>query len=107
VTQEAAGDPSDVGLVIGIEPADPDPDADESASVKADPADPAAFVVSWLGGLCVHEAALFLRPSGSTYFLHVEGRGGGNCPAMAVSRGVRITTSRPIPSGSITVTGGG
>jgi hypothetical protein len=96
------------GLVTGIEPAEADPQADAKAVIEVDPADPAAFIVTWLGGLCESEAVLTFRSSESSYFLHVEvHRGGGGCPAMAVSRSLRVRTSNPIPAESIVVTGGG
>ncbi|TAK02362.1 MAG: hypothetical protein EPO36_02495 [Chloroflexota bacterium] len=97
----------ETGLVIGIEPAEPNPDAGLNAVVEADPGDPDAFIVSWFGGLCDEVAELFLRPSESTLFLHLEVPQGTNCPAMAVRRALRIRTSSPIPEESIVVTGGG
>lgn len=97
----------ETGLVTGIGPAEPDPDVDVDPVVEADPADPEAFIVSWFGGLCVEDAELVFRPSESRYFLNIEAPSGGNCPAMAVRRGLRIKTSSPIPVESIVVTGGG
>jgi hypothetical protein len=97
------------GLVTGIEPAEFDPRATTGPLVGADPADPGAFIVSWLGGLCDDAAALSFRRSDSTYALRLEIRlkPGFGCPAAGVPRGLRIETSSPIPADSILISGGG
>ncbi len=101
----------ETGLVSGIEPEPFDPEAwayriDPLA--QADPSDGNAFVITWVGGACMKDAELSFRPSQGGYALHLTGRGGsGNCPALAIPRGLRILTSSPISVGSIVVSGGG
>lgn len=103
----ALGDETD--LVIGIEPAEPATSASLEPLVQADPTDPSAVIVSWVGGMCDNDASLSLRPSGAGYALHLEvhQKLGLGCPAAGVLRGLRINTSRPIPLGSITTSGRG
>jgi hypothetical protein len=96
------------GLVIGIEAAALDKPTFGDPLVLADPSDPDAFTVSWIGGLCESDAALSLWRSASQYFLQIAvTRGGTGCPMAGVVRGLRIKTSSPIPVDSIRVFGGG
>lgn len=100
----------ETGLVTGIEPAPMDAaDAPGLPAVQADPSDPLAFLVIWLGG-CDTDAQLGFQPShqaSGQYELHVSmgspGGLGGGCAPVAVGRGLRIHTTTPIPIGSIAV----
>ena len=112
----AGGDPYPVvlgdstGLVTGIEPAEVDVWAFSDPRVEANPADPNAFILGWQGG-CDTEAAISFSRSETSYGLNLVVRGGpglfGGCPAMAIPRGLRITTSSPIAIDSIVVYGAG
>jgi hypothetical protein len=99
------------GLVTAIEPADFDSDAVLEPLVKADPTEPNAFVLSWLGGLCDGEAALSFWRSETAFGLNLVVRGGpglfGGCAGAGVPRGLRIKTSSPIAVDSIVVYGTG
>jgi hypothetical protein len=104
----------ETGLVTSIEPLAVDPSGVGSMpSVQADPNDPNALLVTWLGG-CDTDAQLGLKPSHrgtGQYDLHVSfgspsGFGGG-CAAVGVGRGVRVRTSSPIPVDSIAVNAAG
>jgi hypothetical protein len=101
------GDQTD--LVVGIEPTDADESGGLAPLVKADPTDPNALIVSWLGGLCDNDAAVSFQPSGSGYTLHldVHEKLGLGCPAAGLLRGLRIITSEPIPIDSIAASGSG
>jgi hypothetical protein len=96
------------GLVTGIEPATYDERAFLEPLVEADPADPGAFIVSWLGGLDEGEAAFTFSRSDSTYALQlaVRPKGGTGFPALGVGRGLRVKTSSPIAPDSILLSGG-
>jgi hypothetical protein len=96
-------------LVVGIEPTDGDTQGGPDPFVQVDPADPKALVLTWLGGLCDNDAAVSLYPTepGYTLRLDVHQKLGLGCPAAGVLRGLRIVTSQPIPTGSITVSGTG
>jgi hypothetical protein len=98
----------ETGLVVAIEPAIGDT-SDLKPSVRSDPVDPNAFIVSWLGGMCDNDAQLLFRPHEAGYSLAlIVGRKVGlGCPAAAVSRGVRVKTSRPIAPESIETFGSG
>jgi hypothetical protein len=101
------GDQTD--LVVGIEPTEGDERGGLEPLVQSDPADPNALILSWLGGMCDNDAAVSFQPSGSGYALHlqVHQKLGFGCPAAGLLRGLRITTSEPIPPGSIAVSGRG
>ena len=97
------------GLVTGISEA-----AVESATTGNDPAvradedDPDALILTWLGGACDQDTAVWFGPQHGAYVLNlaIHEKSGTGCPASAVPRGLRIATSRPIPVDSINVAGG-
>jgi hypothetical protein len=100
------------GLVTGIEPVSLDASqVGNVPSVEADPNDPSAWVVTWLGG-CDSDADLVLQSSNRgprQYLLNVSigspGGLGGGCAPIAMGRGIRVHTASPIPVGSITING--
>ncbi len=98
------------GLVTGV--AQPVVDAaawnDNVAVLHADPNDPNAAVLTWLGGMCDQDTTVRFKVLNGGYALNVEvhEKLGLGCPAAAVLRAIRISTSRPIPVGSVTVAGG-
>jgi hypothetical protein len=96
------------GLVVGIEQGAGGTFV-RRPTVEVDPADPNAFVVSWLGGLCDSDAAISFRPheAGYSLALTINEKLGLGCPAAGVGRSVRVITSKPIPPGSIETFGGG
>ena len=98
----------ETGLVIGIEPGAGEL-FDLNPSVQADPGDPNAFVVSWLGGMCDNDAALSFRPqqAGYSLALTVHEKLGLGCPAAGIYRSVRVRTSKPISPDSIEAFGTG
>lgn len=95
------------GLVAGIGAAQFDPIDFRDAGVLADPTDPTAFILTWLGGMCDNDAALVFRSTGTGYDLQVavHGKPGLGCPAAGILRALRIETSEPIPVGEITISG--
>ena len=100
----------ETGLVTGIESGSLDPRFDYAEpAARADPTDPNAFIISWLGGACDNDAALAFSPSEGGYLLNVAVNGKfsfpGGCTANGVPRDVRIVTSSPIPLASIVVAG--
>jgi hypothetical protein len=97
------------GLVTGIGPvADPQGD-DIQPVILADPSDPRAFVIAWVGSVCDTDAALSFKPSEGGYRLQLTVSPGARaCQMMvAVPRGVRIVTLTAIPISSIEPTGSG
>jgi hypothetical protein len=97
------------GLVSGIGPA-ADPQGDDIQPViVADPSDPMAFVITWVGSVCDEDAALSFKPNEGGYRLQLTvSPGAGGCQMLvAVPRGVRIVTSTAIPVSSIEATGSG
>ena len=97
-------------MVTGIASAPRDPSGRYAGvSVRADPADPNAFIVSWLGGACDNDASLTLSRHERNYVLNVtiHGRFGfpGGCTANGIARDIRILTSSPIPVESIIAAG--
>ncbi len=95
------------GLVTVIMPqAEPSSDEHQPA-LLADPTDPTAFFISWLGGLCDQEVHLAFKAEPGGYSLHLDVQSSGSCPAAGISRGVRIVTSSAIRLSSILVTGRG
>lgn len=115
---EAGGLPvvlrDETGLVTSIEPLALDPSQVSSVpAVQADPNDPSALLVTWLGR-CDTDAELGLKRSHrgtGQYELNVSpgspsGLGGG-CAPVAVGRGIRVRTSSAVPVGSIVVNGAG
>jgi hypothetical protein len=100
----------ETGLVTGIASAPMDPRADYTELAgQADPTDPNAFIVRWLGGACDHNASLTFKRHEEGYVLNVAVHGNlgfpGGCMMLGVYRDVRIVTSSPIPVDSI-LTGG-
>jgi hypothetical protein len=96
-------------LVTGIGPA-ADPQGDDIQPViLADPSDPTAFVITWVGSVCDTNAALSFKPNDGGYGLQLTVSPGARaCQMMvAVPRGVRIVTSTAINVSSIEATGSG
>ena len=91
------GDQTD--LVVGIEPGPTEPFPNDEPSVRTDPADPKALIVTWMGGACEDESVVVIHPNSDGYDMAVSPRGGlfASCPAFGISRAIRITTSEPIP----------
>jgi hypothetical protein len=101
----------ETGLVTGIEPGPSDALAqDAGPAAKADPTDANAFILSWLGGGCDNDVALWFTPGQGVYALSVEMHGGGGfpggCAGVGVPLAVRIVTSSPVPIASIVAAGG-
>jgi hypothetical protein len=99
----------ETGLVTGIESAPMDPAADAELVARADPTDPSAFIISWLGGACDNDASLTFKRLEAAYVLNVAVHGKitfpGGCTANGIFRDVRIVTSSPIPIDSIVAAG--
>jgi hypothetical protein len=94
-------------LVTGIEAGPAGTDPGLRATVRVDPEDGQAFIVTWMGGLCASDAALSFTRAGSGYALHLEGHEPllGSCSMGGIGQGLRIRTSSPIPLELIAVTG--
>jgi hypothetical protein len=100
----------ETGLVTGIASAPMDPGTDHGQpAARADPTDPNAFIISWLGGLCDNDALLTFKRAEGRYVMNVavHGKFGfpGGCPMAGVARDVRIVTSSPISIDSIVAAG--
>ena len=96
----------ETGLVLGIAPWDADLTPTVRPVVQADPTDPNALVISWIGGLCDRDATLSFRATQRGYALRLDvGLGSGGCTGAALPRGLRIATSDSIPVSSIAVSG--
>jgi hypothetical protein len=100
----------ETGFVTGFESPPIDPSADYRDLVaRADPTDPKAFIVSWLGGACDKDASLTFKRGQDVYVLNVAVHNGiglfGGCTALGVPREVRIVTSSPIPIDTIVAAG--
>lgn len=97
------------GLVTGIGPAADPQGLDNQPVILADPSDPLAFVIAWVGSPCDEDAALSFKSNEGGYRLQLSVSPGAlGCQLMvAVPRGVRIVTSTAIPVSSIEPTGSG
>jgi hypothetical protein len=96
----------ETGLVLGIAPWDADLTPTVRPVVQADPTDPNALVISWIGGLAERDATLSFRATQSGYALRLDvGLGSGGGTMAALPRGLQILTSIPIPVSSIAVSG--
>lgn len=100
----------ETGLVTGIESAPMDPGAAYSElAARADPTDPSAFIISWLGGACDNDASLTFKRMEGAYVLNVAVHGKisfpGGCTAIGIFRDVRIVTMSSIPVDSIVAAG--
>lgn len=95
------------GLVVGIQSAEVDTFSSWDLRASADPADPMAFVLTWLGGACDSDADVSFQRTGSGYALHLEVHRAFSlgCRAVGIPRALRIITAEPIPVGSIGVNG--
>lgn len=99
----------ETGLVTGIAPAAVDPAWNDFVpAVHADPNDPNAAVLSWLGGVCDQDTIVWfgVLHGGYVVSVAVHEKFGTGCASAAVPRAIRIATSRPIPVDSVTVAGG-
>ena len=99
----------ETGLVTRMKSAPMDPGADAEPAARADPTNPSAFILSWLGGACDNDASLTFKRLEGTYVMNVAVHGKftffGGCPAVGIFRDVRIVTSSPIPVDSIVAAG--
>lgn len=98
----------ETGQVTRVESGPIDPGgAYAELATRADPSDPNAFIVSWLGGACDNDASLTFKRSEGGYVLNVaiHGKFVMGCTALGVARDVRIVTSSPIPVDSIVAAG--
>ena len=97
------------GLVTAIGPADVAELEQWAPTVHQDPSDSNAFVVTWMGGPCEQDVALYLASQDvgrvGDYVLDLAASQKGDCPAIGYPRGVRVETSSPIPVTSIEVRG--
>ncbi|MBA2382556.1 MAG: hypothetical protein H0V73_10650 [Chloroflexi bacterium] len=96
-------------LVTGITEAAADSTTTGSdPALRADQDDPNGLVLTWLGGACDQDAAVWFGPQNGGYVLSlaIHVKVGLGCPASGVPRAIRIATSRPIAVGSVTVAGG-
>ncbi len=95
------------GLVVRIGPAEFDQLDFRDAGVLADPVEPKAFILTWLGGACDSDTVVVFWPNDSRYVLQlaVHEKLGLGCPALGILRGLRIETSESIPVDAITITG--
>lgn len=99
------GDTTD--LVVRIGPGAFDESADYHPSVRSDPADRNAMILSWTGSACRDSADVSFRRDGDHYLLAVYERGGlfATCPAIALLRAIRIETSEPVSIDQIDMIG--
>jgi len=97
----------ETGLVVGIGPGPFDPPNFRDAGLRADPTDPNAFILTWLGGMCDSDAALLFRATGTGHDLRVavHEKAGFGCPAAGILRALRIETSAPIELAATTISG--
>ena len=99
----------ETGLVTAIESVPMDPGANYAElAAKADPTNPNAFIVRWLGGACDNDASLRFYRAEGVYVVNVALHGNvgfGGCPAVGIPRDIRIVTSSPIPVDSIVAAG--
>jgi hypothetical protein len=100
----------ETGQVTGIESAPMDPGvAYSELAARADPTDPNAFIISWLGGACDNDASLTFERTEGGYGLNVAVHGKvdfpGGCTMNGIYRDVRIVTSSPIAVDSIVAAG--
>jgi hypothetical protein len=95
------------GLVLGVRAGQFDPGDFRDAGILADPGEPKAFIVTWLGGACDSDAVLVFRTTGSGYDmeLRVHEKLGLGCIALGILRGLRVETSAPISLSTITISG--
>ena len=92
------------GLVTGIvQPVDP-PSSVEPA-LRADPTDENAATLTWTGGVCDADITVTFLVLDGGYVMNLTARErpGSGCPLAGVPRAIRISTSEPIPIGSVTV----
>jgi hypothetical protein len=97
------------GLVTGIGPVADPQGANVQPVILADPSDPMAFVITWIGSGCDEDAALSFKANEGGYRLQLAvSPGARGCQLLTtVPRGVRIVTSTAIPASSIEATGSG
>ena len=100
----------ETGLVTGIAQAEVDPAtlSDVLPVVHAPVNDANASVLTWEGSACDQDTTVWFHVLHGGYVLNVavHEKLGTGCPAAAVPRAIRMTTSRPIPIDSIVVAGG-
>lgn len=97
----------ETGLVTGITEATVDSTIGFDPSLKADPSDPNASILTWQGGGCDTGTDLTFHVVNGSYLVNIASHEGmGSCSGGAVPRAIRIVTSRAIPASSISVAGG-
>jgi hypothetical protein len=99
----------ETGLVTAIEQVEADAaSVGDLAALQADPTDPNASVLTWVGGACDQDTTVWFHVLSGGYVMNVaiHERLGMGCTAVGIPRGIRITTTRPIPADSVTVAGG-
>jgi hypothetical protein len=92
------------GIGAGLNPAA----RDNTPILVADPNDPHAFVIAWVGSPCDKNVALQFGVRDGRYFLRLSvPQTAGGCPLIGLPRGVRIVTSTVIALDSIELSGSG
>lgn len=95
------------GVVTGISQAAPESTISFEPIVRADPRDPRALVLIWMGGACDVEATVNVVKQEGSYVIGLASheKTGGGCPMVGVPRGIRIATADPISMDAVIVTG--
>jgi hypothetical protein len=95
------------GLVTAIESAPGEGDG-EGPSVRPDPDDPKAVIVSWGTGACDDDTGVALQRSGAGFRMDIDVHEGFNlgCTAQLLFRGLRVRFSEAVPADAIDVFGG-
>jgi hypothetical protein len=97
------------GLVVAIESAMGEPaGAFDEPSVRQDPNDAKAVILTFFTGACDDDAAVSFRRSDTGFVLRVDVREGfslGGCTAQLLIRGLRIRLSEPVTVDSIAALG--
>ena len=94
------------GLAVSIEATIDAEWRGDDPMVTADPRNPNALILSWVGGACEQETVVGFWPVEDRYGMYVAPRGGpglfGGCPAIGLLRAVRITLSKNVAPELIT-----
>lgn len=85
-------------LVAGIEAGPQEPWPPGQQSIRSDPADPMALILTWEGGACEHETDIAVWPEGDRYNIAISSMTSlfASCPAIGLLRAIRIKTSKPV-----------
>jgi len=96
----------ETGLVTGISQATVDSTIGYDPSLKADPSDPNASILTWEGGGCDTGTDLTFHVVNGSYLVNISSHEGlGSCSGAAAPRAIRIETSSAIQVTSITIAG--